>query len=32
MIAPQAMVHRATLVTFNAADFNDIPQTRLLEW
>jgi tRNA(fMet)-specific endonuclease VapC len=32
MIAAQAIVHRATLVTFNADDFQDIPQLRLLVW
>ncbi len=32
MIAAQAIVHRATLVTFNADDFADIPRLRLLTW
>jgi tRNA(fMet)-specific endonuclease VapC len=32
MIAAQAIVHRATLVTFNADDFKDIPQLQLLVW
>jgi predicted nucleic acid-binding protein len=32
MIAAQALVHRATLVTFNADDFRDIPSLSLLEW
>jgi predicted nucleic acid-binding protein len=32
MIAAQAIVHRATLVTFNADDFKDIPQLQLLAW
>jgi predicted nucleic acid-binding protein len=32
MIAAQALAHRATLVTFNADDFRDIPGLSLLEW
>jgi predicted nucleic acid-binding protein len=32
MIAAQTIVHRATLVTFNADDFKDVPQLRLLVW
>lgn len=32
MIAAQALVHRATLVTLNVADFQDIPGLSLLEW
>jgi predicted nucleic acid-binding protein len=32
MIAAQALVHRATLVTLNAADFHDVPGLDLLAW
>jgi tRNA(fMet)-specific endonuclease VapC len=32
MIAAQALVHRATLVTLNADDFSDVPGLRLLAW
>lgn len=32
MIAAQALVHRATLVTMNAADFEDVPGLALLAW
>lgn len=32
MIAAQAIVHRATLVTLNADGFGDIPQLRLRVW
>lgn len=32
MIAAQALVHRATLVTRNAADLRDVPGLALLEW
>ena len=32
MIAAQALVHRATLVTMNGDDFRDIPGLSLLEW
>lgn len=32
MIAAQALVHRATLVTLNVTDFRDIPGLELLSW
>jgi tRNA(fMet)-specific endonuclease VapC len=32
MIAAQALVHRATLVTLNANDFRDVPGLELLSW
>ena len=32
MIAAQALVHRASLVTMNAADYADIPELPLLAW
>jgi len=32
MIAAQALVHRATLVTMNADDFSGIPGLALLKW
>ncbi len=32
MIAAQALVQRATLVTINADDFKDIPGLQLLAW
>lgn len=32
MIAAQALVHRATLVTMNASDFADIAGLSLLAW
>ena len=32
MIAAQALVHRATLVTFNPDDFSDVPSLSLLAW
>ncbi len=32
MIAAQALVHRATLVTLNGNDFSDVPGLRLLAW
>ena len=32
MIAGQALVHRATLITFNPDDFSDVPGLSLLAW
>ncbi len=32
MIAAQALVHRATLVSLNASDFRDVPGLDLLSW
>ncbi len=32
MIAAQAIVHRATLVTLNPGDFRDVPGLDLLSW
>lgn len=32
MIAAQALVHDATLVTLNSADFADVPDLKLLAW
>jgi tRNA(fMet)-specific endonuclease VapC len=32
MIAAQALVHRATLVTLNAGDLRDVPGLELLSW
>lgn len=32
MIAAQALVHKATLVTFNTSDFSDIAGLLLLSW
>jgi predicted nucleic acid-binding protein len=32
MIASQAIVHRAKLVTLNAADFTDVPGLELIAW
>lgn len=32
MIAAQAIVHRATLVTFNRDDFSDVPGLDILAW
>ncbi|MBX9945232.1 MAG: hypothetical protein K2Y40_14200 [Reyranella sp.] len=32
MIAAQALVHRASLVTMNAGDYADIPAPTLMAW
>jgi predicted nucleic acid-binding protein len=32
MIAAQALVHRATLVTMNGLDFRDVPGLSFVEW
>jgi len=32
MIAAKALVHGATLVTFNAADFADVPGLKIARW
>ncbi len=32
MIAAQALVHQATLITMNEADFTDVPGLNLLSW
>jgi predicted nucleic acid-binding protein len=32
MIAAQALVHRATMLTFNQDDFSDVPGLSLLVW
>jgi predicted nucleic acid-binding protein len=32
MIAAQALAHRATVVTMNAADFNDVPGLEVVAW
>ena len=32
MIAAQALVHRATIVTLNAGDYADVPNLALLPW
>jgi predicted nucleic acid-binding protein len=32
MIAAQALMHRATLVTFNPDDFSDVPGLSSLRW
>jgi predicted nucleic acid-binding protein len=32
MIAAQALVHRATLVTLNGDDFRDIPELQVEAW
>ena len=32
MIAAQALVHRATLVSLNASDFRDVPGLDLVSW
>lgn len=32
MIAAQALVHRATVVTLNAGDYADVPNLSLLSW
>lgn len=32
MIAAQALVHRAALVTLNPADLRDVPGLKLIDW
>jgi predicted nucleic acid-binding protein len=32
MIAAQALIHSATLVTMNPSDFNDVPGLRVIAW
>lgn len=32
MIAAQALVHRATIITFNVDDFVDVPGLKLRSW
>ena len=32
LIAAQALVHRATIVTLNADDFSDVPALQLVAW